>query len=300
MMTTCPCISGRYLALVYLVGVLVVFPESARAAEHHLFLFVMNAYGQPLDDLQPDEVVIEHAGGECRIKEVRPATDPMKIALLVDNSEPAAQSLNSLRDGLRGFLSTLPALHPVGLYTISSQVRQLVEFTTDREALIRQVDNLFIERSTGTLLVDGLVETWHRRFDEEDAWPVFVMVVYDGAEVSSSVKDREFNEFVSELRARAATAHAILVSTRGGGWQTNVSINITDNTGGIYRALAAATALPVALTELATAMGEQYDEVKDRYRVVFECDDDDPRRVWTRVNRPAVAVRVFPDRRTEP
>ena len=47
-------------------------------------------------------------------------------------------------------------------------------------------------------------------------------------------------------------------------------------------------------------MGAHYDEIKARYRVVFECEDDNPTRVRAKVDRPAVAVRVFADRRMEP
>jgi hypothetical protein len=299
MATTLLRVSAQQFAFGCLLGVLLIFPNTAHADEHQLFVLVMNSYGQPIDDLREDEVVIEHRGNECDIKSVQSGTEPMKVALLVDNSDPAAQSINSLRDGLRGFLSTLQEQHSVGLFTISAQARQIQEFTTDRTALTEHVDNLFVERGTGTLLLDGLVETWKRRFDKDDSWPVFVLVVYDGAEASRSVQEREFNEFVNELRARAATAHAILISTRGGGLQTDVAINVTNNTGGTYRALAAATALPGALTELATAMGAHYEEVQNRYRVVFECDDDNPQRIQTRVTRPAVAVRVFNGRGTE-
>ena len=142
---------------------------------------------------------------------------------------------------------------------------------------------------------------------------MFVLVVHDGAEVSGSVQDREFNEFVQELVARGATAHSILVSNqpvplsylrdwppsaRGGGLQTNVSLNLTENTGGVYKSLTAPTALTRALTELATTMAAHHDEAKNRYRVVFECDPDNPSApINVRVTRSAVDVRLFADRR---
>ena len=299
MMTTRSCLAARGFVFVSVLGVLVASPAPAGATEHQLFLSVMNQYGQPVEDLRGEEVVIEHAGTACTIISVQPGTAPMKIALLVDNSEPARQSLNPLRAGLRGFLDTLPAQHEVELFTIANQARMLLDFTTDREALVEKAEGIFVERG-GTLLLDGLVETWKRRFEDEDSWPVFVTVVYDGAEASNSVQQQEFNAFVNELRARAATVHAVLVSTRGGGLQADVSMNITKNTGGRYRALAAPTALPDVLTELSAAIGAHYDEVKNRYRTVYECEDDNPDRIQARVNRPAVAVRLFADRRTEP
>ena len=83
--------------------------------------------------------------------------------------------------------------------------------------------------------------------------------------------------------------------------QTEVSIFITKNTGGTYRALSAFTALPEVLAELATTIGAQYDEVKDRYRAIYECEEESRgAAISVRVTRPAVAVRLFADRRTEP
>ena len=283
------------------LGVIAGLPEVAAGEERPLFMFVMNQSGRPLLDLRADEIQVRQSGGECTVVSIQPETEGMKIALLVDNTASAESSVNSLRDGLRGFLQTLPAGHEVGLFTIAGQTRRRVDFTPDRDALVEQTDNLFVERGGGTVLLDGLVETWDRRFDEDDAWPVFVLVLFDGSEASSSVQDHEFNEFVFELIGRGATVHAILVSNRGGSIQTNVSLNITNNTGGVYKALAASTALSGTLTELATTMSAHYDEVKNRYRVVFECEPDAPQvPIEVEVSRPAVAVRLFADRRATP
>ena len=285
------------LCLVSVAGL----PAAAAGEERALFMFVMNQSGQPVVDLRTDELRIQQAGGECTVVGLQPETNGMKIALLVDTTQAAQRSLNSLRDGLNAFLEDLPSQHEIGLFTIAGQTRQRVAFTTDREALHEEVDNLFVESGGGAVLLDGLVETWNRRFDEEDAWPAFVLVVHDGPEGSGSVQEHEFNEFVAELRGRGATVHAVLVSTRGGGLQTNVSVNITENTGGVYKALAAATALPDTLRELATTMSAQYDELKNRYRVVYECEPDNPQvPISVQLSRPAVGVRLFADRRPTP
>ncbi len=175
----------------------------------------------------------------------------------------------------------------------------MVGFTTDRGRLIQEARNLFGERNTGVVLLDGMVETWERRFDDDTSWPVFVNVIYGGAEASRSVRERQLNEFVDELRVRGATVHALLVDARPTTIQVDTSIFMTRNTGGRFRPLAATTALPTALTELAEAMGTHYDEVKHRYRVVFECDDDSPQRIRAGVARAAVAVRTHANRHME-
>ena len=289
---------ARHLVLAWLLGSLVGLAQTTHAAERQLFMLVVGQSGQPVLDVSTADLSLEQVGAECTVNGLYPENVPMKVALLVDNSDAAGRSINSLREGLRRFLDTLPAQHEVGLFTIASQVRRRVDFTTDRDELKERAEALFAERDTTTLLVDSLVDTWERRFDDEDTWPVFVVVVYDGPEASRSVQEQEFNTFVRDLYARAATVHTILISIPGGGSQTRVSVFLTEQTGGIYRALAAPTALPDALTELATVMQTQYEEVKDRYRVVYECNPDDPAAaVSVGVTRQDVTVALFPNRR---
>ena len=290
----------RTIGLACLASLIAAAAQTVWAVDRQLFMLVTDRSGQPVTDVTADEVVLEQEGSECTVKDVQLDAAPMKVALLVDNSDAAQQSLNSMRDGLAAFLDTLPAEHEVGLFTIAGQVRRRVDFTTDREELKEQATGLFVDRNSGVVYLDGLVETWERRFEDEDLWPVFVSLVYDGAEASRSVQDDEFNEFARDLVGRGATVHAVLVSTRGGAIQTTISTFLTQNTGGMYRALAAATALPETFTELAETMGAQYETVKDRYRVVFECEPDNPAAgIAAGVSRAAVGVRLFPNRRTD-
>ena len=296
--------ASRHLRRTLVIGCLAAIvygsPQAARAEDRQLFMLVTDLSDQPMLDVRADEVDVQMAGAECSIKNMHLDSGPMKVALLVDNSDAAAQSLNPLRDGLSAFLDALPPEHEVGLFTIAGQARRRVDFTTDRDELKERATSLFVDRNTGVVYLDGLVETWERRFDDDDPWPVFVALVYDGAEGSRSVQQDEFNDFVIELRMRAATVHAVLVSTRGGNVQTEVSTFLTRNTGGTYRALAAPTALANVFEELGTQMGEHHGAVRDRYRVVYECEPDNASgSISAGVSRPNVLVRLYPDRRLQ-
>ncbi len=290
----------RTLGLVCLAAGVAGHAQVASAQDRQLFMLVTDRSGQPLLDVRSDEVDLQMVGAECTVKDVHLDSGPMKVALLVDNSDVAAQSLNPLRDGLSAFLDALPPEHEVGLFTLAGQIRRRVDFTTDRDELKERATGLFVERNRSVVYIDGLVETWERRFDDDDAWPVFVALVYDGAEGSRSVQQDEFNEFAAELQMRAATVHAVLVSTRGGNVQTEVSTFLTRSTGGTYRALAAPTALADVFTELGALMGEHHRAVRDRYRVTFECDPDNAGgSISAGVQRRDVLVRLYPDRRLQ-
>jgi hypothetical protein len=103
--------------------------------------------------------------------------------------------------------------------------------------------------------------------------------------------------------SRGATYHVIPVTTDGGSLQAQISLNLSQNTGGIYNALATPTGLPKALTDLATTIGEHHDQVKDRYHVYFECDPVDAAAGITVLVTPSggqsVQLGLFADRRVE-
>ena len=248
-------LTARY-TLVGLVGALMAWPVAAQAQGRQLFMSVTSTDGQPVAGVTAAEVQIDMEGAACSITRIEPEADKLKIALMVDASGSVSNSIVSLRAGLKEFLEVLPPQHEVGLFTITGQTRRRVDFTTDRDELGEQAGRIFGEGEPGVALIDGLRETWDRRFDDEDPWPVFVVVVYDGAERSNGTSDREFNEFAMDLVGRGASYHVIPVTTAGGSLQAQVSLNLSQNTGGIYNAIATATGLPNALTDLATTIGE--------------------------------------------
>ena len=283
------------LAPVWLAALLFTMSPPAHAAEYQLFLTATAEDGTSVTDLRADEIIVQTGGIDCTVT-LAQRTPALKVALLVDNSDAAGDSLNPLRNGLRTFLETLPEQHELAFLTIGGQARLLEDFTTDREALLDRAAGVFVDRGSGALFVDGLMETWNRRFSDDDPWPVFVAVIYDGTEASNSVQDRELNELADALRQRGATVHVVIITRRGGAIQTNVSLFLTEATGGSYEAISAATALPDILGNLATAIGAHFEQAKERYRIVFDCGDAVPDQIQAGVTRPAVSVGLFADR----
>jgi VWFA-related protein len=250
---------------------------SAQQTERLLFVKVLDQAGAPILDLGPDDFQVEHDGRVRPIVGARLATDPMRIALLVDNSDAAMRSLVHLRSALNAFLDALPAEHEVTLITIARQLGVRVEPTTDRVRLKEAADLVFIDSGSGTVLLDALLETDHRFMENAGGRrPVYVILTTDGSEASQTVGDEEFEAFSAGLVARGVTVHAFLNSTRGGGDQTDIAIHLTESTHGQYEAIAASTGLPDKLRDLAELMTEQQANVATQYRIAFTSDSTNP------------------------
>ena len=291
----------RGLTCVVALSVGGLFAPAAVAAQDlgQIFVHAMNQAGETVTDLTPEDFTVMEDGVRCAVVSAEPGTRPMKIALLVDNSEllNRASALTSLRGGLDAFLTSLPEQHEVALATIGGNIGWRVDFTTDRDELRESAGEIFIRGGAGPILLDGIKETWERRFEDQESWPIFVVVVTDGAESSSNKTQNEYAALVNELLSSGVTVHIMLLSTRGGSSVTNYAINLTDNTGGLYDMFAAGTRLTTALPELATRLGNYYQDVSRRYRVIYERPDPPGTSVSVAVARAGVVSQLYIDRR---
>ena len=259
--------------------------------------------GEPVLDLAPDDFEVSENGRMGGIVSADLDADPMKIAVLIDNGDRILETnaLNPLRAGLNGFLDTLAPQHEISLVTIGRSVQQRLDFTTDQAELREGVGLLFPDRGAGARLLDGVRETWNRRFDEDDAFPVMVLVLTDGTEASGNYNDNRYADLLDPLIANGVTVHAVLLATRGGVRAQQrlpqYALNIVENTGGIIETFVAPTGYERILPQLAERMNDHYDAVSKRYRLVFERPDPPGMRIAVSVTGGDLAFSLHMDRR---
>ena len=257
-----------------------------------LYAEVLDPSGTIATDLTPADFTVAEDGNEGTVLSAELGNVPMRIALLVDNGDRIAEAnaVNPLRDGLAAFLDTLPPQHEVSLLTIARNIQQRVDFTTDRDELKESANEIFADRGAGTVLLDGINETWDRRFDEGERFPVFVLVLTDGSESSSFYNDDEYAEFIGMLISNDIAVHTVIFSERGGSNVSQYSLNITENTGGLYENLASETGMADSLTMIATRLGENYEQVSKRYWIIYERPDPPGAQISIQLNRPGYNV----------
>ena len=280
--------------LTCLAGLFSVQPVVAQSEPLLLFLRVVDGEDTPVLDLTAAEVLVQQGGQSCEIIEMQVEPDGMKIAVLVDTNAPA-QFLNPYRDGLVAFFDGLPDGHEVGAFTIAGQTMQRVAFTRDHTELAEFAEGIFLE-PRGTVMLDGLAETWRDRFDEDDAWPVIVMVLHDGPD-SSSLGGDENQRTVTEIMRRGGTVHTLVFASGGLDQMTQVSRNIVQNTGGVHMRIELANALEQSLGDLANQISAHYANFGNSYRVVIQCETEGD--VSVGVGRAGTTFTAFGSRRVD-
>jgi len=257
----CRVVSSAILAGMVLA---MAIPLAGQARQRALYVSVLNKQGAPVKDVGPEDFVVREDGVAREVLRVEPATDPMQVSLLVDNSQAAREAIQHMRDGLGSFVSRLTAAgHSVAFITLGDRPTIQVDLTSDGAALkSKGVDRLFAQPGAGAYLLEGLIETTRGIMKNESARPVIVALITEGVEFSN----QSYEQVLEALKKSSASFHALLVTdgnkpdlTSDEARNRNVVLDRgTRETGGRRETLISNMAIPSALDKLAGELLAQH------------------------------------------
>ena len=189
---------SRRISVFVVVAALAVFSTAWLSAQGQTFQFVISALdanGEPVAELKPEDVVFNEKAGKATVQKVEPFKLPVKVTIAVDNGQDSSLALPNYRNGLKGFVEAFPVDTEMTLITTSPQPRMVVRPTTDRTQILRGV-NGFAPESERPRFTDALVEYSQRLQKElkDGKTPLYVpvlLMVSTAANESSSYQPNE-------------------------------------------------------------------------------------------------------------
>ena len=281
-MTTSP--AGRRLVAGTLLALALIVFGGPWSTSQVVFLSVVDANGEPVSDLELDEVIVQWDGVDCETLNLEPIDWPVRVTVFVDNGEGSLEALQHMREGLKGFVDAIPEEVEVALMTLARQPRWVTRHTSDREELARGIDLIVPDAGAAARFRDALIEEAGRLNDDEERqyFPVIVMVASDGPEGSTSLQPA-YDKMLQRLIDSSATVHTRIFSGdrlsagRGGldnlGQQIQIGMNLRDVTRGSYEVLNVGTGFRTILPELAREIARKHKMVSSQYRITYAPPD---------------------------
>ena len=264
----------------------------AGVREHTIFVSAVNSRGETVEGLGPADFVVTEDGRRREVLRVSPASEPIDIALLVDNSAAAMRAIPSVREGLRTFVRQMAAGNSIALIALADRPTILVDYTSSTERLEQGIGRLFAMSGSGMTLLDGLVEVSAGLRKREAPRAVVIPVMTNGAEFTN----RYARDVVTALRGAGTGLHAIVIG--------NLQLTTTEEreraialdegaraTGGQHVTLLAETAVEQALLKLARELSSQYKVVYGRPESLIP-----PEKIVVAPGRPGMSTRGTPMR----
>jgi len=166
----------------------------------------------PVTGLGVDAFTVREDGRAREVLRVTPASTPMPIAILVDNSQAARDHIADIRKGLTSFVKALDGIGPIAIIGVADRPTILRDYTTDPKLLLDGVNRVFAMPDSGATLLDAIVETSKGLQRREDDRAAIVILTTENIELS----DRHYQDVLESLARGGAALHAVVMTTTAG------------------------------------------------------------------------------------
>ena len=270
-------------------------PAAAQANERVVYASAWDEKTRaPLTGLGTDAFIVREDGARREVLRVTPATTPMPVAILVDNSQAARDHIADIRKALGTFVKALDGVGPVSIIGIADRPTILRDYTTDQKQLSDGIGRVFAMPGSGATLLDAIVDVSNglRRREEDRA--ALVVLTTENVEFSN----RHYKDVLEALARGGATMHAVVLTTPAGSSLTEEARNravVLDrgpkDSGGTRIDVLASQAFEEKMKELAAIL-------KSQHRVIYSRPESliPPEKVEVTAAKPGVEASGGPAR----
>src|SRR5262245_16391069 len=208
-----PAFARTILALIVatLAGVVIasVSPAAQRpiSRERSLFVSAVDNNGEPVTGLGADAFVVREDGVRREVIRVARATEPIDVAILIDNSQAATEEITFFREALSKFVAKMAPGNHVALIALAERPTILVDYTDDTKRLSDAVGRIFPMSGSGMTPLDALFESSKGLEKGETPRAVMVPILTDGVEFSNHYH----RDVVNALRRARTALHMVTI-----------------------------------------------------------------------------------------
>jgi len=278
------------LVLALIASALITSQLGAQRAsrEQTMFVSAVDDKGEPVSGLGPEAFVVTEDGVRREVLRVSAATEPMDIAVMIDNSQAAQAEVTFLREAITNFVAKMSPGNRIALIGLAERPTIIVDYTNDTKKLTEAAGRIFALPASGMTLLDALHETAQGMRKRDTPRAVFVPVITDGTEFTN-----RYSKDVARTMAQAGVAfhmvgmgrfvHSEEHSIRERSFLLDEGPRVT---GGQRITILAPMALDQTLQRLARELSSQYKLVYSRPESLVP-----PEKIEVAPGRPDLTVR---------
>jgi VWFA-related protein len=262
--------------------------RSSEARNRSVYVGVVDNKGNPVTGLTAADFSVREDGAVREVLSAGLATDPIAIALTVDDSQASTYAIQFIRDALKNFVKKMDGRARIALSTVGERPTSVVEYTESAAQLEKGVTRLFARSGAGAYLLEAIVDLsrgLERR--EEPRKAIIAITVESGPEFSTLYS----KPVLDALYRSGATLHVLAIgqpanSMTDEGRNRNIVIaDGSENTGGRRDQILAESGLNDRLLQLGDELLQQYVVSYTRPETLIP-----PEKIEVTVNKPGLTV----------
>ena len=263
--------------------------SASGARTRDVYVAVVDSKGAPVQGLTASDFGVREDRVAREVLKAEPATAPLQVALLIDDSQAATSMIQPLRDGISGFIDQLQGKAEIALITFGERPTTLVEYTSETPRLKKGVGRIFARPGSGPYFLDAVLDVSRGLQKKEAARPVIVAVTIEGIEFGNL----HYQTVLEALERSGATLHVLSVGSPAdslGDEMRNRNQLIaegTERTGGRREQVLADSGLPGVMKKVAAELLNQYVVTYSRPETLIP-----PSRIEVSTSKPGATARA--------
>jgi VWFA-related protein len=279
----------RLLSLSLAAAFTILVPTlRAQTKPTDIYAGVVDKDGKPVAGLTAADFHVREDNTVREVLKAGEATEPLTVALLVDDSQAASPAIQMIREALDGFIPALAGKGDIALTTFGDRPEISVDYTSDQKKLLDGAHRIFARPGAGAYLMDAIMDVC-KGLQKREAKRAHIVVLAIDREVEFS--NRHYEEVLAALDKAHATLHTITLgqpSTSQVDEMRNrnaVIANGTERTGGRRENVLALTGAALHMKQLAEELAHQYVVTYARPDTLIP-----PEKIEVTVGNPALTV----------
>ena len=217
----------------------------------------------PVANLGSRDFVVREDRATRNVLEVRPATDPLFITLLIDTIRPPAGVLAPTQDfrrALATFVATIKGGSPdaqIAILDYAGATVTAMDFTSEAPTLDRYIQGLFPNRQADAVLIDAVVEGARKLGDKPSPRRAIVGVDFNSRDASAVPAMQQAAEIVGRSGATVWTV-SVRSTSASSSHREDILNRVTRSSGGTRQSIVEPTGLESMLKSVANSLLSQY------------------------------------------
>lgn len=263
------------LFLVVLLAPAALVARQAGGVNKSLFVAVLDENGRPVRQFTADDILIREDGQDRTVVEVKPASQPISVAFLIDTAQgkrvtdaygTPEEYIRDMRVSTESFVKQLLLLSPdaeVSLMEFGQAAITMVKYTSDIAELTKGINHIVSRPGVGSVMAEALEAANKELAERKSTRRAIVSVNLEPSDEKSFDNQKAI---VSSFQK--STAQLWAVSVQRGGLK-NSSRDVVLNefakaSGGQRDYVVGISAVPDILKAYANALAMQYEVVYKR------------------------------------
>ncbi len=245
------------------------YPAHAQTTEQTAYVSVLDKAGHPVGGLDVADFLVKEDGRAREVLRAGRTSDPIDLAVVVDNSFASQPHIPDIRKALGAFFETMAEQKAViALVGMADRPTVLMDYRSGLGETKKGIDKIFAQPGSGMVFQDTLVETLRGLGRRDNPRRAVLVITGEGTDFSNT----PYQNTLDAIRDSGASLHVLLLTDR-----TNESIRDdrareraiivdegTRGSGGRRQDLLSSMGYRDALAKVAEDLGNQYKIVYGR------------------------------------